>query len=32
MEDEKMAERRCPENGGEMEVRKIKIAMGDCIK
>ena len=25
-------ESRCPENGEEMEVRKIEIAMGDCIK
>ena len=23
---------RCPENGGEVEARKIKIVMGDCIK
>ena len=23
---------RCPENGREMDVRKRKIAMGDCIK
>ena len=25
-------ESRCPEIGGEMEVRKTKIAKGDCIK
>ena len=32
MEEEKLAESRCPECGGVMEVRKIEIAMGDCIK
>ena len=25
-------ESRCPEIGGEMEVRKTEIAMGDCIE
>ena len=25
-------ESRCPESGGEMEARKIEIAMGDCSK
>ena len=29
---EKLAESRCTESGGEMEARKIEIAMGDCIK
>ena len=32
MGDEKLAESRCPECGGEMEARKIEIAMGDYIK
>ena len=32
MEDEKLAESRCPECGGVMEARKIEIAMADCIK
>ena len=32
MGDEKLAESRCPESGGEMEARKIEIAMEDCIK
>ena len=32
MRDEKLAESRCPESGGEMESRKTEIAMGDCIK
>jgi len=30
--DEKPAERRCPESGGEMNARKTEIAMEDCIK
>ena len=25
-------ESRCPENGGQQEARKTKIAIGDCIK
>ena len=32
MGDEKLAESRCPESGGEMEARKTEIAMGDCVK
>ena len=32
MGDYKLAESRCPESGGEMETRKIEIAMVDCIK
>ena len=32
MLDEKLAESRCAESGGEMEVRKSEIAMEDCIK
>ena len=27
-----MADRKCPESGGEMEARKNEIAMGYCIK
>ena len=30
--DQKLVESRCSETGGEMEARKIAIAMGDCIK
>ena len=33
MGDEKLAESRYPESGGELEVRKkTNIAMGNCIK
>ena len=32
MGDEKQAENRCPENGGEMEARKTETGMRDCIK
>ena len=32
MGDEKLGESRCPESGGEKEVRKTEIVMGDCIK
>ena len=31
-DEEKMSESRCPESGGEMEARKIEIAIGHCIK
>ena len=32
MLDDKLAESRCPQGGGEMEVRKTEIKMGDCTK
>ena len=32
MGDEKLAESRCPESEREMDAKKTKIAMVDCIK
>ena len=32
MEDEKLAESRCPESGGEMESRNNNIAMVIALK
>ena len=32
MGDEKLAEIRCPERGGEKEVRKTENVMEDCVE